>query len=121
MKSSIRFLTGVALFGMMMASANAQVACNSTQCTGPASELIESIFPRPEGGTLISAPAVPGAIGCTSSSGGTKNVLLPDTHPNYKETYAALLTASVAGNSVQLRVDTENLAECTLLFARFYN
>jgi hypothetical protein len=121
MKNTIKLLTGIALFGFMMAPASAQVVCTTTQCTGPAAELIESIFPRPEGGVLIAAPAVPPAIGCTSSSGGTKNVLLPEDHNNYKETYAALLTASVAENSVQLRIDDGNLGECTLLFARFLN
>lgn len=120
MKNTIKFLSGMALFGLMMASANAAISCNgTTQCTGPAPELIESLFPRPEGGILIKSTATINALPCTGASGGV-NVLLAASHGNYKETYAALLTASVAGNDVQLRIDTAQ-AECTLYFARIIN
>ncbi len=100
--------------------ANAQVTCNgATQCTGPASELIQGLFPLAAGGIAINSPATVNGLPCAGNT-GPFNVLLPDTHANYRETYAALLTASVSGNDVQLRIDT-NEANCVLQFARFLN
>jgi hypothetical protein len=120
MKSSIRFLTGVALFGMMMASANAAVTCNGLNfCEGPANELMPGIFPIAAGGIVINSPALVDGLPCEGAKGGI-NVFLPPEHLNYKEIYAAFLTASVAEKDVQIRIDTEE-AECTVLFARFLN
>ncbi len=114
-----KLLIGAALLGGA-STANAQVSCNgTTQCTGPATELMGSLFPRPTGGILIDSPSLVNALPCTGASGGA-NVLLPADHMNYRETYAALLTASVSGNDVQLRIDTGE-AVCTLFFARIIN
>lgn len=111
-----KFLVLSALFMGFAGTAQAQVSCSSTQCTGPASEVMTSIFPRPSGGVLIDSAQTVAAVGCTGSSGGT-NVLLEGSHTNYKETYAALLTALASDARIQLRVDTAQ-ASCTLFFAR---
>jgi hypothetical protein len=101
-------------------AANAAVTCNgTTQCQGPAAEIMVSLFPSPTGGILISSPSVVNGLPCTGASGGN-NVLLPATHVNYNQTYATLLTASVAEKEVILRIDTAQAA-CTLFFARMIN
>ncbi|MBX2847235.1 MAG: hypothetical protein KTR16_02855 [Acidiferrobacterales bacterium] len=112
---------GVAsVFALSSLAVNAQVSCNgTTQCQGPATELMASLFPSPGGGVLINSPTVVNGLPCTGNSGGS-NVLLPATHPNYNQTYATLLTASVAEKDVILRIDT-NEATCTLFFARMIN
>ena len=115
-----KLLIGAALLGGASA-ASAEVVCNSTgnSCIGPATEMIQGLFPSPQGGILIeSAPTVDGTI-CAGVNGNNV-IFLPSTHLNYKETYAALLTASVSGNDVQLRMDDDE-ATCTLFFARFIN
>ena len=101
-------------------AANAAVVCNgTTQCQGPATEIMASLFPSPTGGILISSPAVVSGLPCSGASGGN-NIILPASHANYNQTYATLLTASVSGNEVILRIDTAQQA-CTLFFARMIN
>lgn len=114
-----KLLIGAALL-VGASTANAQVTCTTTQCTGPAAELIQGLFPSPDGGVQIQVAASSiNSLTCTGVNGNPV-IALPATHLNYNQTYATLLTASVAGNRIQLRAD-DSEATCTLFFARMFN
>lgn len=116
---SLRVLLGIGVLAASSA-ASAQVSCNgSTQCSGPAVDVIGGLFPSPFGGILVESPDMVNGLPCNGAASGP-NVLLPADHQNYKETYATLLTASVAEKDVVIRIDTSE-SECTVFYARMLN
>lgn len=121
----LKKLIALSVIGAAFASnvSFAQVSCNgTTACQGPATELIRSLFAAQSASgpiVLINSPTAVAELPCTGANGGA-NILLAGTHQAFKETYATLLTASVAEKDVILRIDSSQAA-CTLFFASMLN
>jgi hypothetical protein len=106
-----------AVFVAAAAIAQAAVICTVERCSGPASEVVQQVFPTETGAIFLRMPPEAAANWTHCSLGDGGYISLEPTHVRFKKIYATTLYALATGRQFQVRVSTKTTGgPCTVAY-----